>query len=59
MAYFQVPWAQKRGALETFGVEAASVRFPFLPRVVLNPLQNRGIAVSPDHTNTANERAVA
>lgn len=30
MAYFQVPWAEKHGALQTFGVEAACV-FLFVP----------------------------
>lgn len=28
VAYFQVPWAEKHGALQTFGVEAGCV-FPF------------------------------
>lgn len=25
VAYFQIPWAEKHGALQTFGVEAACV----------------------------------
>ena len=29
VAYFQVPWAEKRGALQTFGVEAAWAIYSF------------------------------
>lgn len=31
VAYFQVPWALSRGALQTFGVEAAYVNFTLPP----------------------------
>ncbi|KZT71737.1 MFS general substrate transporter [Daedalea quercina L-15889] len=40
VAYFQVPWAEKRGALQTFGVEAAIVTGLFL--LVVPMLQWRG-----------------
>lgn len=40
VAYFQVPWATKHGALQTFGVEAAIVATLFL--LVIPVLQYRG-----------------
>lgn len=40
MAYFQVPWAAKNGALQTFGVEAAIVAALFL--LIVPALQLRG-----------------
>ncbi|KAI0646132.1 MFS general substrate transporter [Trametes meyenii] len=40
VAYFQVPWAMKNGALQTFGVEAAIVVALFL--LIVPPLQLRG-----------------
>jgi MFS family permease len=43
VAYFQVPWAEKHGALQTFGVEAAVVIGIFL--LVVPFLQFKGICV--------------
>ncbi|KAG6887396.1 hypothetical protein C0995_015642 [Termitomyces sp. Mi166 len=40
VAYFQVPWANKRGAIQTFGVEAAIVIGLFL--MVVPALQIKG-----------------
>ena len=40
MAYFQVPWAEKHGALQTFGVEAAIVTGLFL--LIVPALQLKG-----------------
>ncbi|KAI0064872.1 hypothetical protein BV25DRAFT_1822632 [Artomyces pyxidatus] len=40
VAYFQVPWATKHGALQTFGVEAAIVTFLFI--LVVPALQLKG-----------------
>ncbi|KAI0826479.1 MFS general substrate transporter [Irpex lacteus] len=40
VAYFQVPWATKNGALQTFGVEAAIVTGLFL--LIIPALQYRG-----------------
>ncbi len=40
MAYFQVPWATKNGAIQTFGVEAAIVAGLFL--LVVPTLQIKG-----------------
>jgi len=41
VAYFQVPWATKYGALQTFGVEAAVVAGLFL--LIVPPLQLKGV----------------
>jgi len=43
VAYFQVPWAMKNGALQTFGVEAAIVTGLFL--FIVPPLQLKGRAL--------------
>ncbi|KAG6864327.1 hypothetical protein C0991_010447 [Blastosporella zonata] len=43
VAYFQVPWAAKNGALQTFGVEAAIVTALFL--LVVPWLQFKGSAI--------------
>ncbi|KAG6915345.1 hypothetical protein DXG01_012019 [Tephrocybe rancida] len=43
VAYFQVPWASKNGALQTFGVEAAIVTAMFL--LVVPWLQFKGSAL--------------
>ncbi|KAK7046860.1 MFS general substrate transporter [Favolaschia claudopus] len=43
VAYFQVPWAEKNGALQTFGVEAAIVAGLFL--LIVPPLQLKGRAL--------------
>lgn len=40
VAYFQVPWAEKNGALQTFGVEAAIVTGLFL--LIIPALQLKG-----------------
>ena len=40
VAYFQVPWATKHGALQTFGVEAAIVTGLFF--LIIPALQYRG-----------------
>ena len=40
VAYFQVPWAMKNGALQTFGVEAAIVVALFL--FIVPTLQLKG-----------------
>ena len=40
VAYFQVPWATKNGALQTFGVEAAIVTGLFL--LIVPALQLKG-----------------
>ena len=40
VAYFQVPWASKHGALQTFGVEAAIVAALFL--IIVPALQLKG-----------------
>ena len=40
VAYFQVPWAEKHGALQTFGVEAAIVTGLFL--LIVPALQSKG-----------------
>lgn len=40
VAYFQVPWATKYGALQTFGVEAAIVAGLFL--LIVPALQYKG-----------------
>ena len=40
VAYFQVPWATKHGALQTFGVEAAIVTGLFI--LIVPALQYRG-----------------
>ncbi|KAH9855655.1 MFS general substrate transporter [Lenzites betulinus] len=42
VAYFQVPWATKNGALQTFGVEAAIVVALFF--LIVPPLQVKGAA---------------
>ncbi|KAI0826521.1 MFS general substrate transporter [Trametes gibbosa] len=43
VAYFQVPWAMKNGALQTFGVEAAIVIALFF--LIVPPLQLKGAAL--------------
>ena len=43
VAYFQVPWATKHGALQTFGVEAAIVTALFL--LIVPMLQLKGPAL--------------
>ena len=40
VAYFQVPWANRHGALQTFGVEAAIVAALFL--LIIPALQLKG-----------------
>ena len=40
MAYFQIPWAEKSGALQTFGVEVAVVAGLFL--IIVPTLQLKG-----------------
>ena len=46
MAYFQVPWATKHGAVQTFGVEAAIVAALFVIVVPGLQLQGRYLRVS-------------
>ena len=43
MAYFQIPWAEKSGALQTFGVEVAVVAGLFL--IIVPTLQLKGAAL--------------
>ena len=40
VAYFQIPWAEKSGALQTFGVEVAVVAGLFL--IIVPTLQLKG-----------------
>ena len=44
--YFQVPWAEKHGALQTFGCEAAIVAGLFLLVVPYTQLKGRSLRVS-------------
>lgn len=46
MAYFQVPWATKNGALQTFGVESAIVVGLFLMVVPLMQIKGPYLRVS-------------
>lgn len=46
MAYFQVPWATKNGALQTFGCEASIVVGLFLLIVPALQLKGRYLRVS-------------
>ena len=46
VAYFQVPWATKNGALQTFGVEAALVAALFLLIVPALQWKGRDLRVS-------------
>lgn len=43
VAYFQVPWATSRGALQTFGVEAAIVAALFLLLIPLLQIKGRAL----------------
>lgn len=49
MAYFQVPWATKHGALQTFGVEAAIAVGLFILVVPLMQLKGAYLRVSGCH----------
>lgn len=46
VTFFQVPWATKHGAIQTFGCEAAIVAGLFLLVVPLLQLQGRYLRVS-------------
>ena len=46
VAYFQVPWATKNGALQTFGVEAACVAGLFFLIIPALQLKGRYLRVS-------------
>lgn len=48
VAYFQVPWATKNGALQTFGVEAAIVVGLFI--LIVPALQLKGRYLRVSHT---------
>lgn len=43
VAYFQIPWAAKYGALQTFGVEAAIVSGLFLLIIPVLQLKGRSL----------------
>jgi hypothetical protein len=46
VAYFQVPWAEKHGALQTFGVEAAwAISIHFRSRIFTDNLKTNSIVV--------------
>jgi hypothetical protein len=46
VAYFQVPWATKHGALQTFGVEAAcAIPAPFRSRLFTDILATNSIVI--------------
>ncbi|KAF8639280.1 hypothetical protein AX16_010352 [Volvariella volvacea WC 439] len=45
IAFFQVPWAEKRGALETFGVEAAVVVLVFLLMIPILQFKGQSLRV--------------
>lgn len=49
VAYFQVPWATKHGAVQTFGVESAIVAGLFLMVVPALQLRGRSLRVSHLH----------
>lgn len=46
VAFFQVPWATKHGAMQTFGVEAAIVAALFLLAVPTLQLKGNVLRVS-------------
>lgn len=48
VSYFQVPWATKNGALQTFGVEAAVVISLFLLVIPFMQLKGSYLRVSDD-----------
>jgi hypothetical protein len=46
VAYFQVPWAEKRGALQTFGVEAAwAISIHFRSPIFADNLKTNSLVV--------------
>ncbi|KNZ81415.1 hypothetical protein J132_00654 [Termitomyces sp. J132] len=54
VAYFQVPWAAKNGALQTFGVETAIVTGLFILVVPWLQLKGNALRVNPFHPIATN-----